>query len=275
MNVSSNINISTQVLDQKAVLSAIESNLAMIEFDLYGKVIWVNENFAKTLGYQVSEMKQMMHKQFCTDAFRNSKEYGELWDNLRKGEKFQEKIQRVGKARNLLWLEATYIPILDAEGKVNAVLKIATNVTGRENKTLEIISHLKDLPVELVNLVIANSKEKMQALQSLKEQTDLIMEISKIIRQFSSQTNVLALNAAIEAARAGEQGRGFKVVADEVRKLAGHVDQAIKKVDTNIDNITNEVVKVSEITKSLEEEVIEVQATFNKTIKEFEDVTIK
>ena len=116
-------------------------------------------------------MKQMMHKQFCTDAFRNSNEYGELWDNLRKGEKFQEKIQRVGKVGNLLWLEATYIPILDAEGKVGAVLKIATNVTGRENKTLEIISHLKDLPVELVNLVIANSKEKMQALQSLKEQT--------------------------------------------------------------------------------------------------------
>ena len=52
MNVSSNINISTQVLDQKAVLSAIESNLAMMEFDLYGKVIWVNENFAKTLGYK-------------------------------------------------------------------------------------------------------------------------------------------------------------------------------------------------------------------------------
>ena len=275
MNVSSTINISTQVLDEKAVLSAIESNLAMIEFNLFGEVIWVNENFAQTLGYQVKEMKQMMHKQFCTEEFRNSKEYGELWDNLRKGEKFQEKIQRVGKAGNLLWLEATYIPILNTEGKVDAALKIATNITKRENITTEVISHLKDMPIELVNLVIANSKEKMQALQSLKEQTDLIREISKIIRQFSSQTNVLALNAAIEAARAGEQGRGFKVVADEVRKLARQVDQAIKKVDSNVENITNEVFKVSDITKSLEKDIIETQAKFNKTIEEFEDVAVK
>lgn len=272
MTVTSTINKSTQVLDQKAVLSAIELNLAMIEFDLYGNVIWVNENFARTMGYQVNEMKQMMHKQFCTEEFRNSRKYSELWDNLRKGEKFQEKIQRIGKAGNLLWLEATYIPVLDETGNVNAVLKIATNVTSRENKTQEIISHLKDMPAELVNLVISNSKQKMEALQTLKEQTELITEISKIIRQFSSQTNVLALNAAIEAARAGDQGRGFKVVADEVRKLAGHVDQAIKKVDTNIENITNEVSKVSDITKSLEEEIIDTQATFNKTIKEFEDM---
>lgn len=274
MTVSSTYK-NTQVLDQKAVLSAIESNLAMIEFDLYGKVIWVNENFARTMGYQVNEMKQMVHKQFCTEEFRNSKEYSELWDNLRKGEKFQEKIQRVSKFGNILWLEATYIPVLDENGKVNAVLKIATNVTNRENKTQEIISHLKDMPTELVNLVISNSKQKMEALQALKEQTELITEISKIIRQFSSQTNVLALNAAIEAARAGDQGRGFKVVADEVRKLAGHVDQAIKKVDTNIENITNEVSKVSDITKRLEEEIIDTQATFNKTIEELEDMAIK
>lgn len=274
MNLTSNTPNSTQVLDKKAVLSAIETNLAMIEFNPYGEVIWVNENFAHTLGYEVREMKQMMHKQFCTEEYRNSQEYVEFWENLRKGEKYQEKIQRVGKLGNIVWLEATYIPVLNEDGKADAVLKIATNITERENKTADIISHLKEMPTELVQLVMENSKEKMVSLQSLKKQTDLITEISKIIRQFSSQTNVLALNAAIEAARAGEHGLGFKVVADEVRKLSSQVDQAIKKVDTNVENITAEVSKVSEITKNLEKEIIETQAKFNKTIEEFEDVTI-
>ena len=273
MNSTLKKSSSTQILDESAVLAALELNLAIIEFNLNREVIWVNENFAKTLGYTVNEMKHMQHKQFCTVEFSNSMEYEKLWDNLAKGRKFQEKIQRVGKTGELFWLEATYIPILNEEGTVEDVLKIVTDITERENITTNIISQLKNMPEELVNIVVANSNEKIQAVESLKKQIGLISEVSKIIRNVSSQTNVLALNAAIEAARVGEQGRGFKVVADEVRRLAGHVDDAIKKVYSNVENITKEVEKVSKTTDDLQIIMIETQLEFNRTIEKFEGVT--
>lgn len=273
MSIAEKIGVSTQVLDATSVLSALESNLAMIEFDRNGKVIWVNENFAKALGYGISAMNNMHHKQFCTSEFQNSQEYTALWDNLRKGHKFQEKIHRVGKAKNIICLEATYIPVLNEAGEVNAVLKIATDITERENQTVEIVSRLKELSEGLAKIVNENSNDNIKAIQSLREQTDLISEISKTIRNISSQTNILALNAAIEAARAGEHGLGFKVVATEVRNLASNVEEAIKKVNTNVENITKEVMEVSRITEDSQEAVIETQSKINETMTEFEGIT--
>ncbi|WP_100402835.1 PAS domain-containing protein [Bacillus sp. FJAT-42315] len=82
--------------------TALESNLAMIEFNLDRKVIWANENFAKTLGYTVNELKNMRHEQFCTMEFRNSKKYTELRSDLIKGHKFQQEIQVIGKLQETI-----------------------------------------------------------------------------------------------------------------------------------------------------------------------------
>ncbi|WP_428910784.1 methyl-accepting chemotaxis protein [Niallia sp. Krafla_26] len=268
------IKSSTQVLNKEAVLSALETHLAMIEFNLNKEVIWVNENFANALGYRADEMINMSHRQFCKNDFVYSRGYRELWDNLQNGFKFQEKIQRVNKRGGLVWLEATYIPITNEQGKVEAVLKIATDITERENRTEEIVTRLKEMPEELVDLVVENSIQQTEALQSLKTQTELIREVSQLIRKISAQTNMLAINAAIEAAHAGIHGKGFKVVADEVRKLAGNAAESINQVNHNVENIILEVNRVKGITENLQSLVKEKQTGFENAINEFENVTI-
>lgn len=274
VNVKS-MNKMTQILDSKAVLSALECNLAMIEFNSAGKVIWVNENFAQTLGYHVNEMINMQHRQFCSPEFRNSKEYTDLWGNLRKGKKFQDKIERIGKRGDVIVLEATYIPIISDAEEVNAVLKIATNITKRENETIDLMNELKNIPVDLVNNVMGNIQENIQVLEELKDQTESIREVTNLIHNISAQTNMLALNAAIEAARAGEHGKGFKVVADEVRRLAGNVDKAISRINVKVENITKEVGHVNEITERLQKTVTNSQSDFSRTVKRFEGLAVE
>lgn len=263
---------SDQVLDERDVVNSLDKNLAMVEFDLNRKVIWANQNFSKTFGYQLYELAGMSHKCFCTTEFVNSEDYESLWNDLLNGKKFESKIQRVSKAGKILWLEATYIPVLNADNDVIAVLKIATDITASEQKTSTVIEKLKGMPKELVDIVVSNSKSKLEAVSTLSDQVKMIGQITNEIKNIAMQTNVLALNAAIEAARVGEQGRGFKVVADEVRKLSFKVDEALKHIGDNIHAIEIDTAKVCEITNMLNLSIVDKQEDFRIAFKEIEDM---
>jgi len=280
------LHMTTQVLDKRAVLTAIEQSLAMIEFDVHGQVLWANENFAQAMGYRYTEMPGMLHKQFCSQEFVNSKAYAKLWEDLRNGLPFQNKILRITKTGSAIWLEATYMPIRDEQGQVIAILKMATDINAREQATAQMTENLLQMSEELldraqegishsqeveaaIERVAKGATENMAVLQLLEQQTNLIRKIVRTIRDVASQTNILSLNAAIEAAHAGEHGRGFSVVAKEVRNLAGQVQEATKEVNGYVEGIVTHVQEVVSGTKLSQEVVAESQLRIQRAVDEF------
>ncbi len=110
-------------------VAAISRSQAVIEFTLEGKIITANENFLKTLGYTLEEIKGQHHSVFVDPVYRASAEYRLFWENLARGEFDAGQYKRIGKGGREVWIQASYNPILDPKGKPFKVVKYATDVT--------------------------------------------------------------------------------------------------------------------------------------------------
>ena len=119
-----------------AILSALDRSQAIIEFELDGTIITANENFLKTLGYSLAEIRGKHHSMFVDPAYAASAEYKEFWARLARGEFQQAQFRRVAKGGREVWIEASYNPIVNRSGKPVKVVKLATDITATKNAAI-------------------------------------------------------------------------------------------------------------------------------------------
>ncbi len=129
--------IASKVVEVKGITDAIGKSQAVIEFALDGTVLTANENFLRCLGYRLAEIKGQHHRLFCEPAYTSSKEYLAFWQKLNRGEFDMGVYRRLGKGGKEVWVQASYNPILDVNGKVQKVVKFATDVTTEKNRGAE------------------------------------------------------------------------------------------------------------------------------------------
>jgi methyl-accepting chemotaxis protein len=118
-----------QAADSAGQLEAIGKAQAVIEFTLDGKILTANDNFLNTVGYSLAEIQGQHHSLFVDPTYRSSPEYRMFWDKLGSGQFHSGEYQRFGKNNKEVWIQATYNPIMDLEGKPFKVVKFATNIT--------------------------------------------------------------------------------------------------------------------------------------------------
>lgn len=123
--------------DYKAQLAAISKIQGVIEFDMQGKVLTVNENFAKITGYSEKEIVGNHHSMFVDSAYKSSPEYKAFWAKLASGESDSGVYKRLGKGGKEVWLQASYNPIFGADGKPFKVVKYATDITEQQNESAD------------------------------------------------------------------------------------------------------------------------------------------
>lgn len=123
--------------DYEGQLAAISKSQAVIEFKLDGTIITANENFLNTLGYTLDQVVGKHHRMFCEEAFTKSNEYKEFWARLNRGEFSAGEYKRIGNGGKEVWIQASYNPIMDMNGKPFKVVKYATDITETKLKNAD------------------------------------------------------------------------------------------------------------------------------------------
>jgi methyl-accepting chemotaxis protein len=115
--------------EYQSKVNAIERSQAVIEFGLEGIVTHANKNFLEIFGYRLEEVVGQHHRIFCDPGYAESPEYAQFWQRLGRGEYEAGEFKRIGKDGSDIWLQASYNPILDIEGRPIKVVKFASDIT--------------------------------------------------------------------------------------------------------------------------------------------------
>ena len=128
--------------DLESKMASVERGQASIEFDLDGNVLWCNDNFLGAMGYSFAEIEGKHHRMFVDPAYAASQEYAQFWDALRRGEYAEGEFQRVNKAGEVIWLRASYNPVLGDDGKPVKFFKIASDITEAKLRSWDLESKM-------------------------------------------------------------------------------------------------------------------------------------
>lgn len=116
---------------------ALSRSQSIIEFDLQGRVLTANANFLHLLGYTLDEIQGRHHRLFVDPKEAGAAAYATFWDRLREGEFDVAEYKRIGKGGKEVWIQATYNPVLDAQGRPIKVVKFAVDVTAQKLRRAE------------------------------------------------------------------------------------------------------------------------------------------
>ncbi|MCB1680376.1 MAG: PAS domain-containing methyl-accepting chemotaxis protein [Rhodospirillales bacterium] len=268
------------------LVEAINRSQAVIHFKMDGTIISANENFLSVMGYTLAEVQGKHHSMFADPQFAASKEYKDFWAALNRGEFQAAQYLRYGKGGKEVWIEASYNPILDLNGRPYKVTKFATDLTPRKMENRELASDFETNVKSLVQVVASSSTEMQAGAQTMAaaaEETsaqansvatateELSASVTEIAGQVNNSTKIVS-EAVSEAKKAEELVTNLIGVATRVGEVTTMISDIAGQTNLLALNATIEAARAGEAGKGFAVVASEVKSLATETSKATEEI---
>jgi methyl-accepting chemotaxis protein len=206
--------------DYLGQIAAISKAQAVIEFTLDGMIQTANENFLNLMGYRLDEVQNRHHRMFVEPAHAVSHEYQQIWSDLAAGRIHSGRFRRLAKGGKEVWIQGSYFPILDLNGRPHKVVKYATDVTSIRQV---------EVSVEDTARTLATAARE---LTSVSQQMAANAEETAVQANVASAAAVqVSSNVTTVATGAEEMGASIKEIAKNANEAAKVATSAVKVAD--------------------------------------------
>jgi len=258
-------------------LAAIGKSQAVIEFDMDGIIQHANENFLTTVGYTLDEIKGKHHSMFVDPAHRASPEYAAFWDALRSGTFSSGEYRRLGKNGKEIFIQATYNPILDHNGKPFRVVKFATDITGR-TQAVDEIKHVMtkltegDLTVNIEHALDGDFAVLGEAINRfINEMRSTITSINEAVETINVASGEIATGNADLSSRTEQQASSLEETASSMEELTGTVKLNAENAE-QANGLAAQASKIATEGGQVIGEVVKTMTQINDSAQEISDI---
>ena len=284
--------------DYEGQLRAINKSQAVIEFSLDGIVLTANENFCSVLDYKLDEIKGQHHRLFCETSYTTSSEYTTFWENLRGGKYQSGQFKRIGKGGHEIWIQASYNPIFDLNGRPYKVVKYASDITHQKQLEFEVAARQKreseiaaqqkesvarilecvnamadgdfereipDLGVDAIGQVASALGAATHSIRgTLLDVTDVANTVSSAAQQLSAASQEIAIGAQTQASSLEETASSLEEITSTVKQNSDNAQQARQLANGSRD--------IAEKGGAIVSEAVKAMAEINQSSKKIADI---
>jgi len=238
--------------EYESKVAAMSKAQAVIEFDMTGHVLCANENFLDAMGYTIDDIRGEHHRMFCEPEYATGSEYKRFWQKLNRGEFDSGRYKRIGNNGKTIWIQATYNPILDLNGKPYKVVKFASDITAQVDLEVSVAAKAASDGAKIKRLLESVERAASGDLTSTvaidgDEPLDhlaegiskMIADLRKVIGEVVASANGFADASTTIAERSGGVAMGTQALGATVEEMNASIDGLTNSINIIAGNTSN------------------------------------